>query len=176
MSIFQKLVSYCKAPSGQWPASRLSPVRSAKDQRGPAWGLGRVVIASFWISSLWYLWAEATSLVKMIAGQDASFSTSETVTSWSVALGKLLPVLLFFVIAVSLTHNGRRMRKVGGISLLLTVLGLLSTLIRDEKTASLVWLNLGSSFYYLPLILSCVGFVWLWWSNPRRIVELAEKF
>ena len=46
----------------------------------------------------------------------------------------------------------------------------------DElNTARSAWTGLGADFYYLPLALSVVGIIWMWRSNPRRIVSLAEQ-
>ena len=34
---------------------------------------------------------------------------------------------------------------------------------------------MGVDFYYIPLVVSLIGIVWMWRSNPRRIVSLAEQ-
>lgn len=170
MRISGKIKRLLALPKGEWPDSRLSPVRSAKDNRGPAWGLGRLIIASFWVCSIWFFYVETTTVLAQLATYEQNLSKE------TIFLGKMPPLLLFIGISIALTHNGRKMRKIAGACLILTNLGLLLGGFREIETASQIWNNLGSTFYYLPLGLSIIGMIWLWWSNPRRIVELAEKF
>ena len=82
--------------------------------------------------------------------------------------------------AIALTHNGRRMRLVGWSAIALSiaaplVLWVASLGLDELNTARSAWTGLGADFYYLPLALSVVGVIWMWRSNPRRIVSLAEQ-
>jgi hypothetical protein len=37
------------------------------------------------------------------------------------------------------------------------------------------WNAFGADFAYLPLVVAAIGAIWMWLSNPRRIVEIAEQ-
>ena len=37
------------------------------------------------------------------------------------------------------------------------------------------WNTFGADFAYLPLVVASIGAIWMWVSNPRRIVEIAEQ-
>ena len=126
--------------------------RPATDNRGASYGGGRVVMAVFWVFAIYFTY---TSFVDFV-----SFSSQPIgprVLSLIAALGYVL-------IATAITHNGRRMRIIGWTALLVELAGALSTGI------------IGAGYYYAPLILPVIGMVWIWFTNPRRIVEIAELF
>ena len=140
----------------------------AVDTRPPALGLGRLVMAVYW---LFGLWVSAVAVIDL-------FHYSE---------GPLGPVILaviagvvYLLAAIGLTHNGRRMRILGWVCvaaslispLILAVAGLGFPELGAARSA---WTDLGADFHYLPLLVSCLGMIWMWWSNPRRIVEIAEQ-
>ena len=37
------------------------------------------------------------------------------------------------------------------------------------------WNAFGADFAYLSLVVAAIGAIWMWVSNPRRIVEIAEQ-
>ena len=86
----------------------------------------------------------------------------------------------YLVAATALTHNGKRMRMVGWVSISLSigiplVLWVASLGLDELNSARSAWTAMGADFYYLPLVVSLIGIVWMWRSNPRRIVSLAEQ-
>ena len=97
------------------------------DQRPPSFGLGRIVIALFWLLGAWIL---------VVAVVDLFHHNADEPWGPPILAGLGVPEL-----------NGPRS----------------------------AWTGLGSDFYYAPLAVSLIGLVWMWRSNPRRIVEIAES-
>lgn len=140
----------------------------ARDQRPPSLGLGRIIIALFWLLGVWIV---AMAIVDLFHAQGLP---------WGPRLVALLAGVDYVVAAIALTHNGRRMRLVGWSAIALSiaaplVLWVASLGLDELNTARSAWTGLGADFYYLPLALSVVGIIWMWRSNPRRIVSLAEQ-
>ncbi|MDO5721047.1 MAG: hypothetical protein Q4P06_00675 [Actinomycetaceae bacterium] len=143
-------------------------VRSAKDRRGPAYGWGRVFIAAFWVVAVV---ATYTALSDFFAL--SQYPLGPRLVSVLAGLGYVLA-------AIALSHNGRRMRKVAGACIGFELSGVLITGIVGLGVPQIgqvrnLWANFGQQYWFIPLILPLLGIAWLWWSNPRRIVEIAEK-
>ncbi len=147
-------------------------VRDATDRRAAARGWGRLVIAAMWVFSLIVSW----------------YALYTFFTHWSEAVAirtlGIMAAASYILIAVSMTHNGRRMRIVGwsawaaNTTALMTV-SVLTASIPDAwpNWASLdVWLAAGRAYGYTPIVVAIAVPIWLWWSNPRRIVELSERY
>ena len=140
----------------------------ARDKRPPSLGLGRIIIAPFCVLGVWIF---ATAIVDLFHGQGKP---------WGPQLVALLAGVDYLVAATALTHNGRRMRMVGWVSIALSiavpiVLWVASLGLDELNSARSAWTGMGVDFYYIPLVVSLVGIVWMWRSNPRRIVSLAEQ-
>ena len=140
----------------------------ARDKRPPSLGLGRIIIALFWVLGVWIF---ATAIVDLFHGQGKH---------WGPQLVALLAGVDYLVAATALTHNGRRMRMVGWVSIALSiavpiVLWVASLGLDELNSARSAWPGMGVDFYYIPLVVSLIGIVWMWRSNPRRIVSLAEQ-
>ena len=140
----------------------------ARDKRPPSLGLGRIIIALFWVLGVWIF---ATAIVDLFHGQGKP---------WGPQLVALLAGVDYLVAATALTHNGRRMRMVGWVSIALSiavpiVLWVASLGLDELNSARSAWTGMGVDFYYIPLVVSLIGIVGMWRSNPRRIVSLAEQ-
>lgn len=99
---------------------------------------------------------------------------------WGPSIVALLAGIVYLLAALGLTHNGRRMRILGwaciGTSLgAPLVLGLAGLGLPELSAARSAWTGFGEDFHFLPLLVSLIGVVWMWMSNPRRIVEIAEQ-
>ena len=99
---------------------------------------------------------------------------------WGPQIVALIAGIVYFVGAAGLTHNGRRMRIIAGYSIGISIaapiiIGIAGFDVPDLIVARSAWSRWGADFYYLPLIISMIGVGWMWRSNPRRIVELAER-
>lgn len=152
---------------GEAGAARAS-VGSATDRRKSAHGLGRIVIAVFWLFSAW---------VTYTAVSDYIHFPNEPM---GPRLVSVLAAAGYIAAATALTHNGRRMRIVGwsatGFELAgALITGFVGIGVEEIGAIRSVWGNFGSAYYYIPLVLPLLGFIWLWWSNPRRIVEISER-
>lgn len=144
-------------------------IEQVEDTRPPALGLGRIVMVFFWAVGIW---ASATAIVDLFHHHDDS--------PWGPQIVALVAGIVYLAAAVGLTHNGRRMRILGwaciGLSIVVPIVLWIAGLGIPELTrARSAWTGLGIDFYYIPLIVSLIGLVWMWVSNPRRIVELAEQ-
>lgn len=138
------------------------------DDRPRALGLGRIVMALFWALGAW------TSVVAVV---DLFHHRSGP---WGPEILALVAGMVYLVAAAALTHNGRRMRIVGwsciGATIAAPILFAVAGLGLPELSAARsAWTGLGADFRFVPLVVSAIGVVWMWMSNPRRIVELAEQ-
>lgn len=87
----------------------------------------------------------------------------------------------YILASSALTHNGRRMRMIGWVALIVELGGVLITSLLGlgiEEIGAIrnVWADFGANYFYIPLILPILGLAWMWLTNPRRIVEIAENF
>ena len=140
----------------------------ARDQRPPSLGLGRIIIALFWLLGAWIL---VTAILDLFHAQGQP---------WGPRIVALLAGIDYLIAATALTHNGRRMRLVGWVTISLSIaipiiLWVASLGLDELNSARSAWTGFGVDFYYLPLIVSIIGLIWMWRSNPRRIVSLAEQ-
>lgn len=150
------------------PVPVVEGVRAVEDRRRPAYGYGRVLVAVFAVMGLVVLSPAAVSLAR-------DPSAAPLVDAVDIAVG-----LLFLVLAVCVAHNGRRMRVLGWtcLSALLVgaiVVGALTWAGAAAGVEGCAWTDGGVDLLYLPLILPIVGAVWMWMSDPRRIVINAER-
>ena len=143
-----------------------APPRLA-DNRGASHGLGRLVMAAFWLAGIGCV---GIGLFQLFSDSAPPLGPRlVTVFAGAVYVGA----------AVGLTHNGRRMRKVAWacISVSLAgpvIVGLLGVGSQRGPALWSPWEGFGVEAWFIPLVLPIVGFVWMWWSNPRRMVELAD--
>ena len=137
------------------------------DDRGAALGLGRIIPILFWAAGAITVGIAVWNLV-MAAEQPIG-----------ARLVTLLAGLLYIGAAVGLTHNGRRMRVVAWSSIAVSfagpiILGLMGIGEPNDADVWSPWADFGAQVWYVSLVIPLIGFAWLWWSNPRRIVEISE--
>ncbi|MGM0384540.1 MAG: hypothetical protein ACQERF_00965 [Actinomycetota bacterium] len=138
------------------------------DTRRRAYGLGRVLILVYGVFALA---ATARSAVQLIRDAGAA----------PLAYGlSAFAAVVYIVATVALAHNGRRMRRVAWVAVLVEFTGVLVVgalslgrpeLFPDET----VWSQFGSGYFFVPLVLPILGITWLWRSAPVRIERLAES-
>ncbi|CAM3552133.1 hypothetical protein OCAE111667_15005 [Occultella aeris] len=133
-----------------------------EDTRRPAYGAGRVLI---FVYGIFALAATARATVQLIR------DSSEAMFAYSLSG---LSAVVYILATVALAHNGRRMRRVGWITVsfelvgVLTV-GTLSVLHPEYFPRDTVWSNFGQGYGYVPLVLPILGLFWMWRSSPARI-------
>ncbi|HHT40100.1 MAG TPA: hypothetical protein GX000_00420 [Actinomyces sp.] len=143
--------------------------RPASDNRGTSYGGGRILMGVFWVVSAYLTF---TSLADFFNNQDQPLGPR---------LISVLAALGYVLAASALTHNGRRMRMIGWVALIVElggvlITGLLGLGIEEIGAIRNVWADFGANYYYVPLVLPILGLIWMWFTNPRRIVEIAETF
>ena len=84
-------------------------VGDARDKRPPSLGLGRIIIALFWLLGAWIF---VTAIVDLFHGQGKP---------WGPQIVALLAGVDYLVAATALTHNGKRMRQVGWVTIGLSI-------------------------------------------------------
>ena len=139
-----------------------------RDDRGVARGWGRLVMLAFWVMG-----AASTTVALYQLFRDVADPLGPRLVT-------LLAGLVYLGAAVGLTHNGRRMRKIawGCMSVAMAgpiIMGLTGLGLEPVSELWSPWLLFGRDTWFVSLALPVVGFFWLWWSNPRRIVEIAEE-
>lgn len=138
------------------------------DNRTPSLGLGRLVMALFWVFGV---------IVTLISVKNLAGDSEAPLGPRFVAL---LASAVYVIAAVGLTHNGRRMRVIAWASLVISLVGPLIVgvgalgLPSEYSLSFSPWAQFGTTYWGLPLVIPLVGMVWMWWSDPRRIVEIAE--
>ena len=139
-----------------------------EDRRRPAHGWGRLLVAFFAVVGLVIFVPALVALIRE-PSQDPVVGVINVVAG-----------LLYLLLAVCVAHNGRRMRVVGWMTLaaLLTgavLFGLLTWTRTTPDLGASVWADGGRRLAFLPLVLPAVSAVWMWFSDPRRIVVTAER-
>ena len=81
----------------------------ARDQRPPSLGLGRIIIALFWLLGAWIF---VTAILDLFHAQGQP---------WGPRIVALLAGVDYLIAATALTHNGRRMRLVGWVTITLSI-------------------------------------------------------
>ncbi|MSS83525.1 hypothetical protein FYJ24_01850 [Actinomycetaceae bacterium WB03_NA08] len=137
------------------------------DDRTVSFGLGRLVIALFWIVAVVVLALSLWGLARV---------TSIPIGSRLIAV---LAGIVYLLAAIGMTHNGRRMRMMAWGALVTALVGPIITGLSglglpDAPTFYSAWANFGATFWFAPLVIPLIGIVWMWMSDPRRIVELSE--
>lgn len=150
------------------PATRELVVRGVEDNRRPARGLSRLLVLALGVFGLVLLVPSAVSLIR------------DPLRAPVLGSLNVVASLLYLLLAVCVAHNGRRMRIIGWMTLatLLTgalLFGLLTWTDTAIELSASVWADGGSKHFYLPLLLPLVAGVWMWFSDPRRIVVTAER-
>lgn len=153
----------------QMSTQNLHPV---KDDRRPALGLGRLVMALYWVFGI-----VTTLLAAWVLVRSATLASSTPIGGKIVAL---LAGVIYILVAIGITHNGRRMRQMAWVGVIIEMVGPIITGLLELGVPDLgnslfsPWAGFGVNYWYLPLLVPIVGIVWMWRSDPRRIVELAE--
>ena len=110
----------------------------SQDNRPPARGSGRLVIALYWIFS-------ATVTLRALA--DSYYLREIPLWARMIALCLIGPLAC----------------------------GVAGTSLSSMSLMPNAWNAFGADFLYLPLVVAAIGAIWMWLSNPRRIVEIAEQ-
>ncbi len=143
------------------------PNRELEDNRGRARGWGRLVVVAFWICGIVLVGAALIQLFE----DPGSPKGPRFVT--------LFAGLVYLGAAVGLTHNGRRMRRIAWActSVALAgpiIVGLAQVDATDSGLPWSPWNHFGLAVGFASILLPLIGLAWLWWSNPSRIVQIAE--
>ncbi len=137
------------------------------DDRKAARGLGRVVVALFWVAgaatfvvALWQLFSDHADPI-------------------GPKLTTLFTGVVYLAAALGITHNGRRMRGVAWSAMSIALAGPIIVGLSGLGGGQggglwSPWAQFGRETWFVSLVLPLVGLAWLWWSNPKRIVEIAE--
>lgn len=137
------------------------------DDRKAARGLGRLVVALFWaaggatfVVAVWQLFSDHTDPI-------------------GPKLTTLFAGVIYLAAALGITHNGRRMRGVAWSAMSIALAGPIIVGLSGLGGGQVgglwsPWAQFGRETWFVSLVLPLVGIGWLWWSNPKRIVEIAE--
>lgn len=137
------------------------------DTRRPAYGFGRVLILVY---AVFAFAATARSTVQLIRDMSAA----------PLAYGlSAFAAVVYIVATVALAHNGRRMRRVAWVAVVVEFLGVwgigaLSVARPELFPDETVWSQFGSGYGYVPAVLPLLGMIWLYRSSPVRIEKMAE--
>ncbi len=141
--------------------------QGVQDDRGPSWGLGRIVMLLFWIFGIFTTIPAIVYLIR------------ETQVPIGPRIVAVLAGVTYLLVAVGITHNGKKMRLLAWSALIASlvgpfVMGLFELGMEQVSEVPSAWAQFGASYWYVPLLLPVIGLIWMWRSNPRRIVVIAE--
>lgn len=134
----------------------------ATDSRRPAYGAGRVLIVVYGIFAI-----AATAR----AGYQLMTKASEAPLAYGLSA---FSAVVYVVATIAIAHNGRRLRVVAWVTVLIELIGVLTvgtlSVTHPELFAhASVWSRYGQGYGYVPLVLPMLGIAWLWWSSPQRL-------
>jgi len=134
------------------------------DPRPRAYGAGRALVAVYGILALA---ATARSLYQL--------GTKASEAPLPYALSGLAAVV-YVVATIALAHNGTRMRRVAWTAVIVELVGVVavgtwSFIAPQEFPEATVWSHLGQGYGYIPAVLPVLGILWLWRSDPARLVR-----
>lgn len=143
--------------SGQVPA--------VADTRRPAFGAGRVLIVVYGVFAVA---ATARAGFQLIAKAEEA-PLAYTLSAFAA--------IVYVVATVALAHNGRRLRVVAWVTVLVELAGVLTVGTLSSTHPELfahpsVWSWYGQGYGYVPVVLPLLGISWLWWSSPRRLSQV----
>lgn len=132
------------------------------DTRRPAFGVGRVLIVVYGIFAI-----AATAR----AGYQLVTKAGEAPLAYGLSA---FSAVVYIVATVAIAHNGRRLRVVAWVTVLIELVGVITvgmlSITHPELFAhASVWSRFGQGYGYVPLVLPVLGLAWLWWSSPRRL-------
>lgn len=135
---------------------------SVADTRRPAYGAGRVLIVVYGIFAI-----AATAR----AGYQLATKASEAPLAYGLSA---FSAVVYIVATIAIAHNGRRLRVVAWVTVLIELIGVLAvgtlSVTHPELFAhASVWSRYGQGYGYVPLVLPLLGIAWLWWSSPQRL-------
>lgn len=140
----------------------------SRDTRPPALGLGRLVMVLYWGFGI---------LTTSVAIYDIYMHRDVPRGAQILAL---IAGAIYVLAAAGITHNGRRMRMLGWAAVIICaagplIVGLAGIGLPELAHVRSAWADFGRDFFYAPLAIALSGIIWMWRSNPRRIVEIAEQ-
>lgn len=141
-----------------------APVTSATDTRRPAFGAGRVLIVVYGIFAVA---ATARATYQLLS------KASEAPLAYTLSA---LSAVVYVIATIALAHNGRRLRVVAWVTVLIELVGVITvgtlSVTHPELFAhDSVWSRFGQGYGYVPAVLPLLGVAWLWWSSPRRLSQ-----
>jgi len=132
------------------------------DTRRPAYGAGRVLIIVYGIFAI-----AATAR----AGYQLLTKSDEAPLAYGLSA---FSAVVYIVATIAIAHNGRRLRVVAWVTVLIELIGVLTVGTLSATHPELfahasVWSRYGQGYGYVPLVLPVLGLAWLWWSSPQRL-------
>ncbi len=141
---------------------RAAASSAVPDTRRPAYGAGRALIAVYGVFALAATARASVQLIRDAAEAPLAYSLSA------------FSAVVYIAATVALAHNGRRMRRVGWVAVVIEltgvlVVGTLSLTHPELFQHDSVWSLYGRGYGFVPLVLPLLGVLWLWRSSPVRL-------
>lgn len=133
-----------------------------QDTRRPAYGAGRALIAVYGVFAISATARAAVQLIRNAHEAPVAYSLSG------------LSALVYILATIALAHNGRRMRRLAWVAVIIemvgvVVVGILSLTHPEMFQHDSVWSVFGRGYGFVPLVLPVLGMWWLYRSSPKRI-------
>lgn len=140
----------------------MSELPATTDTRRPAFGAGRVLIVVYGVFAVAATARATVQLIRNVSEAPLAY--------WLSAFS----AVVYVIATIALAHNGRRLRVVAWVTVLIELTGVITigilSLTHPELFArDTVWSGFGRGYGYVPLVLPLLGVAWLWWSSPRRL-------
>lgn len=132
-----------------------SRLKNHLDRRPVSWGLARVIMLLLVL------------MTALILGRE--FFLFHSTSDIFYSLLNFGAASVWIIITAGVIHNGRRMRRLAILSLLVEIV-LVSTVpfLSERLTETHLLDNYGGAYFYLPTLMLIVTAIWLVWSSPFR--------
>ncbi len=138
-------------------SEEIQPIR---DDRSSTHGWPRVLLWALALGAAVFTW-------RGIVASTEAFVNGEV----SVGVTTLLANLCWIAGSVGIIHNGRRMRRLAGITWTVNLIVPLITAFAHIEPIVRVspWFQAGTTYFFLPTLGAVAALVWLMWSAPSQI-------
>lgn len=139
-----------------------SEPRGLKDKRQSTHGWPLAVLIVLAVFAVIFAW-------RAILGSSDDFAEGNVAT----ALMTFIAAGIWVAGSAGIIHNGRRMRRLAWTAWTINLVVPLGTLVVSTEFFSRVspWFHAGSTYFYIPTVLSAIALALLAWSSPSQIAS-----
>ncbi|MFT0847979.1 hypothetical protein VR010_09505 [Actinomycetaceae bacterium L2_0104] len=138
-------------------SEEIQPIR---DDRSSTHGWPRILLWALALGAAIFTWRGIVASTQAFVDGDVS-----------AAVITLISDLCWIAGSVGIIHNGRKMRRLAGVTWTINaVVPLIALFVHAESLVPVSpWYQAGSTYFFLPTLGAVAALVWLVWSAPSQI-------